>query len=245
MSYIPSCDNREDAIRSLSEIYKVSIEGIGRVLLNVEVLELAQVYSEIDSWGFRFVVSHLLKSDPNFEITHACYYHSTSYDGCPSWFEDGLLGSAEGVGRFLEKIVEWIPFEKQVLAIEAVKGIVNQRSGFEGATPETCGPYAWDTFIAASSSSNGVRYRVPEAIQDLWCSSLCGRSELVDLRTIIEERLKPVVVKFKGKISDVDRYCTNLWGFLLSDDGECHLTHTFVGNGKTIPKEEIIALIDV
>lgn len=245
MSSIPSCDHREDAIRSLSEIYAVSTEEIGRVLQTSEVLEIAQVYSQIDSQGFHFVISHLLKASPRSDITHACYYHSTSYDGCPSWFDDGLLGSAQGAGRFLEKITEWLPLDKQVVAKEAVNGIVRRRSEYEGATAGTCGPYAWDTFTAASSSANGVSYRVPEAIQDLWSSSLCGSGGLVDLRAVIEERLKPVVVKFRGKISNIDDYCVTLWAYLLSDDGECHLTHTFTGNGQTIPKEDIVALMDV
>ncbi|MNG32710.1 hypothetical protein D3C84_1187890 [compost metagenome] len=68
---------------------------------------------------------------------------------------------------------------------------------------------------------------------------------MVDLKGIIEERLKPVVVKFKGKISNIDDYCATLWAYLLSDDGECHLIHTFTGNGLAIPKEDIVALMDV
>ena len=245
MGLIPSCDHREDAIRSLAEIYAVSTEEIGRVLEASEVLEIAQVYSQMESQGFHFVVCHLLNASPRSDITHACYYHSTSYDGRPSWFDDGLLGSSQGVGRFLEKITEWLPLEEQVVAKEAVKGIVKRRSEYEGATAETCGPYAWDTFTAASSSSNGVSYRVPEAIQDLWSSSLCGGGGLVDLRGLIEEKLRPVVVKFKGKVSNIDAYCATLWAYLLSDDGECHLTHTFAGDGKTIPKEDILALMEV
>lgn len=245
MGYIPSCDHREDAIRSLAEIYVVSTEEIGRVLENSDVLEIAQVYSQMGSQGFHYVVYHLLKASPRSDITHACYYHSTSYDGRPSWFDDGLLGSAPGVVRFLEKITEWLSLEEQVVAKEAVKGIVKRRSGYEGVTAETCGPYAWNTFTAASSSSNGVRYRVPEAIQDLGASSLCGDSGLIDLRGLIKEKLRPVVVKFKGTISNIDDYCATLWAYLLSDGGECHLTHTFTGDGQTIPKEDILALMDV
>ena len=245
MSFIPSCDHREDAIRSLSEIYAVSTEKIDRVLRASEVLQIAEVYSQIDSPGFHFVVCHLLKASPRADITHACYYHSTSYGGCPSWFDEGLLGSSQGVGRFLDKITEWLPPEKQLVAKQAARGIVKLRSEYEGSTAEVCGPYAWNTFTAASSSPSGVRYRVPEAIQDLWSPSFCGNGGLVDLRGIIEERLKPVVVKFKGKILNIDDYCATLWAYLLSDDGECHLTHTFTGDGQAIPKEDIVALMDV
>ncbi|CAB3694243.1 hypothetical protein CEY09_15530 [Achromobacter marplatensis] len=245
MGSIPSCDYREDAIRSLSDIYAVSTEQIDIVLRNPEVLKIADVYSQINSPGFHFVVCHLLKASPRADITHACYYHSTSYDGCPSWFDEGLLGSSQGVGRFLDKITEWLPLEKQLVAKQYAKGIVKLRSELEGTAAEKCGPYAWNTFTAASSSPSGVRYRVPEAIQDLWVPSFIGQGGVVDLSGIIEERLKPVVVKFKGTISNIDDYCATLWAYLLSDYGECHLTHTFRGNGSAIPKEDIVALMDV
>ncbi|WP_333690001.1 hypothetical protein [Pseudomonas syringae] len=68
---------------------------------------------------------------------------------------------------------------------------------------------------------------------------------MIDLRAAIEERLKPVVVKFKGKTTSTDDYCATLWDYLLSDDGECHLTHTFTGNGLAIRKEDIVALMEV
>ncbi len=243
--FIPSCDNREDAIRSLAEIYAVPTDEIDRVLRNPEVQQIAEVYSEIDTRGFHFFVCHLLKASPRTDITQAYYYHSTSYNGCTSWFDEGLLGSSQGVERFLEKITEWIPPEKQSLAKQAARGIVTRRSEFEGSTPEMCGPYAWNTFTAASSSSNGIRYRVPEAIQDLWSSSFCGGGGGGDFSEIIEERLRPVVVKFKGGVSNIDDYSATLWAYLLSDDGECHLKHTFTGNGLAIPREDIAELIDV
>ncbi len=187
----------------------------------------------------------MLEASPSASVTHACYYHSTSYGGSPSWFDEGLLGSSQGVERFLDKITEWLPLEKQLVAKQAAKGIVKLRSEYEGFAAETCGPYAWNTLTAASSSQSGVRYRIPEAIQDMWSPNFCGNGGLVDLKGIIEERLKPVVVKFKGKTSNIDDYCATLWAYLLSDDGECHLTHTFKGNGLAIPKEDIIALIDL
>jgi hypothetical protein len=245
MFFIPSCDNKEDAIRSLAGIYAVPTEEIERVLRTPEVQEIAESYDQIDTPGFHFVVCHMLKASPRADITHAYYYHSTSYDGCPTWFDEGLLGSSQGVVCFLEKITEWVPQEKRLDAKRTARAIVKLRSEYEGSTADTCGPYAWNTLTAASSSRSGIRYRVPEAIQDLWSPSFCGNGGLVDLKGVIEERLKPVVVKFKGTISDLDDYCATLWAFLLSDDGECHLTHTFKGTGLSIPKEDIVALIDV
>ncbi|WP_285421313.1 hypothetical protein [Pseudomonas sp. efr-133-TYG-23] len=245
MSFIPSCDNRHDAICSLAEIYAVSTDEIERVLLAPAVLEIAQVYSEIKRPEFHGVVWHLLKAYPRDDITHAYYYHSTSYAGCDSWFAEGLLGSSQGVGRFLDKIMEWVPPEKRPTAKQRAEGIVKLRSEYEGSTAEGTGPYAWNTFTAASTSESGIRYRVPEGVQDLWSSSFCGSGGFVDLRGVIEERLKPVVVKFKGKTTDIEDYCASLWAYLLSDDGECHLTHTFKGTGQTIPREDIAAVIDV
>ncbi|PYD29612.1 hypothetical protein [Pseudomonas syringae] len=245
MSFLPSCDAREDAARSLAEIYGVSIRDVERVLLSPEVTEIAQTYDEIGKQGFHFVVAHLLKASPRHEFTHACYYHSTSYDGDPSWFDDGLLGSSQGVEKFLDKIIRWIPDHQRQSVIGASRRLVRDRSQLEGSNAESCGPYAWNTLAAASSVSSGMRYRVPEAIQDLWTPSGIGRGGLIDLRPIINERLKPAVVKFKGKTLDLDDYCAVLWAYLLSDDGECHLTHTFLGGGVSIPPEDIIEIIDV
>lgn len=109
MTFIPSCDNREDAIRSLSEIYTVSTEKIDRALQAQVVQEIAEEYSEIKTDGFHFVVCSLLGASPRTDITHASFYHSTSYNGSTSWFDDGLLGSSQGAGRFLDKIIEWLP----------------------------------------------------------------------------------------------------------------------------------------
>lgn len=245
MTFIPSCDNREDAIRSLSEIYSVSTEEIARVLKTPELQEISEVPPEINTTSFLFVVCHLLNASPGLEITHACYYHSTSYNGCPSWFDDGLLGSSQGAERFLEKIAELIPSDKKDVAETVVKSILKLRSECEGTTAEASGPYAWDTLAAASSNPSAVRYRVPEAIRDLWSPSFYGTGGLVDLSAVIQERLKPVVVKFKGEISHIDNYCISLWAYLLSDDDERHLIHSFRGNGQTISKEDIVALIDV
>lgn len=245
MNFIPSCDDREDAIRSLSEIFKVSSRDIERVLQAPEILEIAQDCHQINTLGFHFVVSHILKASPRQEITHACYYHSTSYDGDASWFDEGLLGTEGGAGRFLEKIAEWIPAMMLETARHSVRRIVETRSGYEGATAESTGPYAWNTFTAASSSYSGIRYRVPEAIRDLWSPSGPEEGGLVDLEGIIKDKLKPVVIKFKGKISDLDDYCAVLWAYLLSDNGDCHLTHTFIGNGEAICREDIVAIIDI
>lgn len=245
MNFVPSCDSREDAIRSLSEIYAVPTQEIERVLLAPEIIEIAEIYSQINSQGFHFVVWYLLKSSPRTDISYAYYYHSTSYDGCESWFNKGLLSSSQGVVQFLEKIIQWLPREEQVPVVAAAKAIVKRRSEYEGATSETCGPYAWNTLTAASTSPDGIRYRIPEAIQDLLSSNCCGGGGLVDLKGVIGEKLKPVVVKFKGRISDMDNYCASLWAYLLSDNGECHLVHTFIGDGENIDRDDIVELINI
>lgn len=245
MTFIPSCDNREDAIKSLAEIYTVSTEKIDGAIQAQVVQEIAEVYSEIQTDGFHFVVCSLLGASPRTDITHASFYHSTSYNGSISWFDDGLLGSSQGAGRFLDKIIEWLPPNKYLAAKQAVLEITQRRSEYEGSTAEACGPYAWNTFTAASSSQNGIRYRVPEAIQDLCTGSMLAGGKSIDLNEIVKERLSPVVVKFKGKISNIDDYYASLWAYLLSDDGECHLCHSFAGDGRPIPKEEILALMEV
>ncbi|SPO54113.1 conserved protein of unknown function [Pseudomonas sp. JV551A1] len=245
MSFVPSCDSREDAINSLAQIYAVSSDDIERVLRDPTVQEIAQEWGEIQKPGFHYIVWHLLNAYPREDITHAYYYHSTSYGGCPSWFDEGLLGSMQGVGRFLDKIMGLIPEDKRPMAKPVAAGIVKLRSEYEGSAGDATGPWAWNTLTAASSSEDGMNFRIPEAIRDMWSSSFCGGGGTVDLREVIEGHLKPVVVKFKGKTTDIYDYCASLWAYLLSDDGECHLTHTFRGTGQTIPREDIAAVIDV
>lgn len=46
--------------------------------------------------------------------------------------------------------------------------------------------------------------------------------------------------QFKEKISNIDDYCATLRVYLLSDNGECHLKHTF-----TKAKVDIVELMDV
>ncbi len=243
MSFIPSCDNREDAIKSLSEIYVVSIEEIDGVLREHHVREIAEDLPNITVPNLLYVMSSLLKASSRTDITHACYYHSTSYSGCPSWFDEGLLGSSQGVERFLDKISDFLSPEMQLAAKQEFRRVVTDRSENEGFTAEMRGPYAWDTFTAASSSQNGINYRVPEALLP---SCFYGNEELAnELGGIIAERLKPIVVKFKGKVSNFDTCCATLWAYLLRDNGECHLTHTFMGNGQAIPKDDIVALMNV
>lgn len=243
MSFIPSCDDRDDAIRSLSEIYGVTSQDIERVLGSSEVQGMATYGHQIESADFRDEVARQLGASPRGDVRHAFYYHSTSYGGCPSWFEEGLHGSSLGVECFLDKITELLPTGMHLDSKQAAKRIVELRSNHEGSTASQCGPYAWNTFTAASISESGQSFRIPEAIRDLRVRSPDG--EVFDLAAIIRDRLKPVVVKLKGEISDIVDYSVTLWGYLLSDDGELHLVHTFHGDGLSIPREDIVALIDV
>lgn len=245
MSFIPSCDNKEDAFRSLANIYTVTEKEIERILTHPDIVEIAKSDTELLSPYFPAVINQLLKSTPRYELTHAAYYHSTSYDGSPSWFDEGLLGSSAGIRRFIEKISALIPEENREAALKESCRIVAFRSELEGSTAKGTGPYAWNTLAAASSSENGIRYQIPEAIQDLWGNSFVGHGDLIDLDGVIREKLKPVVVKFKGATSDLETYCSVLWGYLLSENGDTHLTHTFIGNGVGIPRENILAIINV
>lgn len=113
MSFIPSCDNKEGAITTLSKIYSVSAKEIEKILTHPDVLEIGRCDTELLSPWFPFIVSRLLGATPRYEITSAAYYHSTSYDGCSAWFDEGLLGSSDGIQRFIEKISSLIPEEKR------------------------------------------------------------------------------------------------------------------------------------
>ncbi len=245
MSFIPSCDNKEDAIQSLAIIYAVPEAEIERILNHPVVVEIAENDDQLQNFHFPALISSLLGSHPRYELTHAAYYHVTSYDGNPSWFDEGLLGSEAGILSFIDKISAYIPEQKRDCVVQHVRTIVDCRSELEGSTARDTGPYAWNTLAAARSSERGGKYRVPEAIQDLWGGNLCHNPKLIDLSGIILEKLKPVVVKFSGATTDLDAYCSVLWGYLLSENGETHITHTFVGDGVGIPRESILDIIDV
>lgn len=244
MNFLPSCDDREEAIKSLSFLYSVSTEKIAMILSDPKMQKFT--YFEINSDPFHYIVNRTLDSSPRYDITHACYYHSTSYSGCESWFNEGLLGASEGVLHFLDKIAHLIIPQEQVPHIkQRAQAVVKCRSELEGSKIEKLGPYAWNTFSAASAQVGGPSYSVPEAIQDLWSPSLCAEGGLIDLSGIIKEHLKPVVVKFKGKTSNINTYCATLWAYLLSGEDKYHLAHTFQDNGLAIPKQDIIELMHV
>ncbi len=135
--------------------------------------------------------------------------------------------------------------EKLKLAKQQAQRVVMMRSEDEGFTAATTGPYAWSTYSAASKSEDGIRYRVPEAISDLWYGSEYVAGGLVNLTDVIERNLKPVVVKFKGKISNFDSHCAMLWAYVYSGSDECEIAQTFHGNGSAIPREDILELMDV
>lgn len=245
MSFIPSCDDSADALNSLANIYGVSHDAIRETLKHPTVLEIASDYGEMDSPWFPIVISRLLEADPRDEMTHAAYYHTTSYDGTSQWFDEGLHGSLEGALRFLEKIAHLVPAEIRDTVHQATATLIARRSEFEGTKAALAGPYAWNTLSAASAIEDGGKYQVPEVIRDLWSQSGIGVGGLIDLSESIRQQLKPVVVKFKGKTSDLGTYCATLWAYLLTQDEPTHLSHTFHGNGESIPRRDILALIDI
>lgn len=245
MSFIPSCDNGADALNSLATIYRVSHDAIKGILQNETVLGIAEDLGEMESPWFPVVISQLLRASPHYELTHAAYYHTTSYDGSSDWFDDGLLGSLDGAQRFLEKIAHLVPKHQRELVSHMTRELLATRSGYEGTTASASGPYAWNTLTAACEIGKGLNYQVPEIIRDLWGKSGLGKFNVIDLSADIRQSLKPVVVKFKGKTSDWDTYCATLWAYLLTQEEPKHLTHTFHGNGERIPSTEILALIDL
>ncbi|OPE29616.1 hypothetical protein APB26_34350 [Pseudomonas aeruginosa] len=245
MSFIPSCDNSADALNSLANIYGVSHDAIREILLHPTVLEIAGEYGGMDSPWFPIVISQLLRSNPRYELDHAAYYHTTSYDGSSEWFEEGLLGSLAGAQRFLEKIAHLVPSHQRNAVGQMVSHLLATRSGCEGTTSSAAGPYAWNTFAAASGVGKGLNYQVPEIIQDIWGQSGLGKVSLIDLSDDICQNLRPVVVKFKGKTSDLDTYSATLWAYLLTLDDSKHLSHTFHATGESVPKFDILELIEL
>lgn len=246
MNFIPSCDNQEDAVNSLARIYRVPNKRIVDLIHSDSVTKIVEYYSDCLRPDFLFFTSKFLESVPDYTITHAAYYHTTSYNGCESWFDESLLGAKRGIQKFLENISEHIPENMREEVFEKSSELSVQRSNYERLTSKSAGPYAWNTLEAASSPSKGFGYRIPEIIQDLWNPSGIGSGGFIDLSPLIEDKLKPVVVKFIGKTSCLNDYCGSLFAYLFAEESDVvHVQHTFDGNGSAIPQDKILELIDL
>ncbi|MEO9387175.1 hypothetical protein [Chromobacterium phragmitis] len=244
-----SCDNPEDAIRSLAIVYQVD-EGKVRHIASSGWPEWIKDGGESPSEIFKPEFFPLLMEEPlgaKFEGSpfFTAHYHRTRYDGSSEWFEDGLLPADRGTDRFLEKLRPYLDQE----TFEAVKSIstsnINERVEYEG----NGGPHAFDTlYDAISAVRHGADYSVPEFLRGgQW-------DRYADLKTSVEGRIAecfiPVIVKFRRYQANTYGYVTNLWRYLyqtwtgeMPSGADC-FPGTFIGGGKPVPREDFVELID-
>ena len=135
------------------------------------------------------------------------------------------------------------------MRVESAENI-RERTDLEGVGSSRSGggPYAFDTFEDAKYGI-GENYETPEMFIGPRWGGWCGPVEAAtDLIEILSRSLKPVIVKFIGKVEDQERYVTGLWHYLYRvANGLEYMpyTHTFLGRGVSVPYERIISVIDL
>lgn len=246
-----SCDDPQDAIRSLSLIYGVDSRKIEQVFLGhwPSFMDEDQHLESFDSPYFPWLMAHHFNSTMRCDLGDIAYYHRTLYDGTPSWFNRGLLSSDEGSIDFLHKtrhLFDGYDFDK-ILGICSAN--IRDRTELE-STGHTRGggPYAFDTFDDARHGV-GNNYDAPEMFcgprWEGWCESGQVATDLIDK---VKNHLSPVIVKFSGRTLDPERYTTGLWYYLYRKCFELDhkpFTHTFQACGVSVSHDRIISIIDI
>lgn len=246
-----SCDNPEDAIRSLSLIYGVDKEKIEQVFLghwpDFVLNELG--YESFDSAYFPWLMAHHVGGKLSCDLSEIAYYHRTRYDGSDTWFSRGLLCSNDGAIDFLNKTrYLYIGYKFEEICGKCTANI-RERTELEGSGEvKGGGPYAFDTFDDARYGV-GDNYDTPEMFCGPRWQGWCSEGQVAtDLIEILKKGLKPVIVKFIGNASDPERYTTGLWHYLYRIANGLEympFTHTFIGRGVNVPAVRIISIIDL
>lgn len=248
MSHL-SCDNLDDAIRSLALVYEVTPQEIRAIYESnwPEFLGADTYLCEFaEDRRIAWIMSQYLPgkkfSGKQFE---AAFYHRTRFDGSDDWFSEGLLNAPDGVDAFLEKIGQFSSeLEQFDRVVSAAKAYISQRNGLEGTT----GPHAFDVLSHAQGADvSGLNYDFPEVFfDDFWerSGAAKARDELIETLRV---KLKPVIVKFIDAPADMDLYINHLWLVLHTSrfglEYDNPKIYSFYGRGRTIPSDRILELI--
>lgn len=245
-----SCDNFEDAVRSLSQIYSVDESVILHVTKD-NWPEFAKDYTldTFDSEYLPWLFGAHIGAEPDFNFERACYYHRALYDGSNEWFKEGLLPAHLGTEAFLRKTAHIYPDFEKVLGLSLAN--VKDRSSMEGE--KQGGPYAFDVLDDAKKACrSGLDYSAPEFFCGRYWSNWSedGRHAATDLIEKVKNHLKPVIVKFYSNTDSKDQYINNLWHYLFrageeDPDDSSHYPCTFHGGGKVVSQERIVSLIQI
>jgi len=235
MSFIPSCDNDKDALLSISKIYGVEENRVYDLIGLINKADYS--YWDLAGDDFSKFVCDYFEKYPSKDIKYAYFYHTTSYNGKESWFNEGILGSSRSIEVFLNKTKEFIPVNKFNNLACYVRAQINTRSEYESAINNACGPYSWSTLSGARNQ--GINYIIPESIRDFNDD---------EIEKILRLKLIPVILKFKGLVKDINLYSSTLIAYLYSKlhgESDFHLSHQHICNGETIPKENISEFIEL
>lgn len=245
-----SCDDEVDAIRSLARIYRVDVGLVDEVAKGhwpSFILDSADSYhDQFDSRYTPSLMARHLSAKPVWEIGEVAYYHRTVYDGSVDWFKDGLLPAPEGPEVLLEKIDKWFVLDDKLRQLALAK--IKHRNNLEGVG--SGGPYAFDILdVAKNANRSGLDYSLPEFLGECLNEVSLPFSYVAELLSVLQRKLKPVVVKFSASPCDADQYINNLWHYLfLKHNGEewgDAYHYTFFGGGKSVSATRIIQLIDL
>ena len=245
-----SCDDLDDALRSLAMVYGVENNTIRELYDNnwpdflpeYEGLSVINLEYFNDWIGCHFGVK--IFEYVNFDVA---FYHRTRFDGKHTWFKEGILDSISGANSFIEKIK---PFFDENFDIENFRSKIisniKGRTALEGKS--IGGPYAFDWLDAAK---NAPGYDVPEF--------LCGRFDrengekiffLENEANLISQNLIPVIVKFLAKPRCYVRYVNSLWEYVYRIRFDYEISQqnarcSFTADGNIIPSERIVKLFSI
>jgi hypothetical protein len=245
-----SCDDIDDAIRSLALAYNIQKEKISRVFeeqwpdfLPSDV-ENEMFQDERLAWCMAQYMRCNDVEGCNLPLT---YYHRGIFNGDKNWFQRGLLNSEEGATAFLEHLRPNLPsgcdFEGiKSFALSNILDRTNGECGWGG------GPYAFDRLDdAKGAQKSGLDYSTPEffmgSIWKLTSRDQCSASALIEL---CREQFLPVIVKFTANNSKIRAYVNNLWHYLHRKKFNIDLEpnrYTFTGGGVTVPRSQILELV--
>lgn len=250
-----SCDNVNDAIRSLAIAYNVTENQIRHVyekewpdFLPEDSPDSVFTSHEFGELALR-MSGHLKSNISNFNHTVA-YYHRCLYNGDSNWFKVGLLNSVDGTDAFLEHLRPHLKEERDFeLAKNRSHKIIERRSATAGTS--SGGPHAFDVLACAKGEYSGdMDYSIPEfLIQNEWDSNPDTTQVRNRLTAICKKIFKPVVVKFLDNPRRInERYLNSLWYYL-------HLKRfiieapvvgcAFLGQGRTVPYSQFIEIISL
>ena len=100
-----SCDDIDDAFRSLALFYGVTVDAVKSVYENSwpACLHSELRFCEFVDEQWVWPLGRYLNSEScNYDLP-ACFYHRTCFNGDPNWFSGGLLNAQEGATAFFTK----------------------------------------------------------------------------------------------------------------------------------------------